>query len=167
MNLQNLMTLAALLVTIVNVMFSLRLSSLSSKSKVLVDVFADFRASNYNEIRALLRAASTTGTIDTQAAFEPYREYCQFLNHIGQLLHRGYVTTQELYEMAGFSIIDTWRLLSPYILAVRKQANSSPYYQFHFEYLVANLLEYQKEGNETIESLMAESAEKIRQYSPR
>ncbi|MGI4762317.1 MAG: DUF4760 domain-containing protein [Janthinobacterium lividum] len=166
MELKDLMTLAALIVTTVNVMFSLRLSSLSSKSKVLVDVFTDFRGSKYNEIRALLRAASTKGAIDTEAAFEPYREYSQFLNHIGQLLHRGYVTTQELYEMAGFSIIDTWRLLSPYILAVRKQSNPPRYYQFHFEYLVANLLEYQKEGNETIESLMAESAKKIRQYSP-
>jgi hypothetical protein len=165
----------AVIVSIVSLCFTLYLGGLANRSKVLFEVFNEFRSPKFNEVRALAKMAPpfpTEDGIDFLLGFEPYREYSYFLNHIGLLLHKGYVNTDEIYQMAGLSIVSTWELLSPYILALRQQTkpgpektSRTPYYQFHFEYLVGELLEHKKKGNETIERLMGESARKISTYS--
>ncbi|MFD1874303.1 hypothetical protein [Hymenobacter bucti] len=157
-----LVSVVAFVVASLGTVYSIYYSAKSHKSKVLFEVFTEFRQAKFIEARTLL---TTLGTGSSTMNFEPFREYTFLLNHIGMLLHKGYIDVDEIYQMAGRSIIDAWRILSPKILALRQESDKRKYYQFHFQYLVAQLLEHQKFGEENVALFIADSAEKIRIYS--
>jgi hypothetical protein len=173
MKLDDSIDLFAVIVSITSLCFTLYLGGLANRSKVLFEVFNEFRSAKFDEVRARgTFPLPAEDTINSEAKFEPYREYSYFLNHIGLLLNKGYVNIDEIYQLAGTSIITTWQLIGPYILAVREQAKLEPaetnrtaHYQFHFEYLVARLLKHRAKGNRIIEQLMVKSAKSIRKHS--
>lgn len=153
---------AALVVAILGTGCSAYFAYKSDRSKVLFDVFAEFRSEKFTRVRTLIGETVVTGE---SMDFEPFREYSYFLNHIGQLLDKNYIGVDEIYQMAGHSIIDAWRILGPKIMSVRNGPQKRRYSQFHFQYLAAQLMDYQQAGDKKIDSIISESEDKINNYS--
>lgn len=155
-------SIIALAVAVLGTFGSIYFAYRSDKSKVLFDVFTEFRCEKYTTVRKLISETVVTGS---EMKFEPFKEYSYFLNHIGMLLDKNYINVDEIYQMAGDSIVDSWRILGPYILHVRSESNQRKYFQFHFQYLAAQILAHRGKGSEIIGQLIIESSEKIRIYT--
>lgn len=157
-----LISLAAFVVAALAAVSSTYFAYKSDKARVLFDVFTEFRSEKFTRVRTLIGETVVTGE---SMNFEPFREYSYFLNHIGQLLDKNYIGVDELYQMAGHSIIDAWRILGPKIMSVRTGPQKRRYSQFHFQYLAAQLMNYQQAGDKKIDSIIAKSETKINNYS--
>lgn len=150
---------SAVLVASIAFIFTTLYNIKNKKAKVLFDIFNESRSKNFTEARRLLRMRSAAGE---RIDIEDFREYSFYLNHIGLLLHHKYVDVEEIYQLIGGSIIEAWELLEPSIMVVRTGKRYA--YQFHFQYLVAQLLAYKKYGDAEIRELISESAQIINSH---
>jgi hypothetical protein len=154
------LAIVAFLVSLFGLYNTIRFAKRGNKAKVLTDLFTEFRTPQFNKIRRQLIEEYTKGQT---IAFEEYREYSFFLNHIGLLLHQGYVDIEDIYQFIGTTVINAWKALSPAIMDIR--ANGAIHYQFHFQYLAAQLMEHKQAGDKEIGLIMSKSDAKIKKYS--
>lgn len=141
----------------IGIWYTVKFARKANKTNVLFSVFTEFRNKEWVEVRADLTAVARG---EKALAFEDYRNYCYFLNHIGMLLDRGYVEIDDLYQMAGDSITETWQLLKDDILT--RRVKQRRYFLFHLQYLAAELAAYRRQGDDKIDKLIANAAAKLK-----